>query len=82
MIYQYVTDTFPDRKLPPTTGVKNWYKVVDAPRGGEDGKPLKIRLDIWDTAGSETNLDIYRNFYTGSHAVIVVYAVDCYSSFK
>ena len=67
--------------LPPTTGVHNKYKTVDVPGGGKDGRPLKIKLDIWDTAGSEASKAITRNFYPGSHAVIVVYSVDYLGSF-
>ena len=69
-------------KMPPTTGVQNQYKTVDVPGGGKDGRPLKMKLDIWDTAGTESAQAIARNFYSGSHAVIVVYSVDSPNTFK
>ena len=69
-------------KMPPTTGVQNQYKTVDVPGGGKEGRPLKMKLDIWDTAGSDSMQALARNFYAGSHAVIVVYSVDSPMSFK
>ena len=82
MIHQYISGTFANNKLQPTTGVQNQYKMVDVPGGGKDGRPLKMKLDIWDTAGTESAQAIARNFYTGSHAVIVVYSVISQNSFK
>ncbi len=50
--------------------------------GGKDGRPQKIRLDIWDTCGVESMQGLARQFYPGSHAVIVVYSVNRGDSFK
>ena len=41
-----------------------------------------MKLDIWDTAGAESAQAITRNFYAGSHAVIVVYSVVSQNTFK
>ena len=41
-----------------------------------------MKLDIWDTAGQETFAQMNRNYYAGSNAVIIVYAVDSNNSFK
>ena len=41
-----------------------------------------MKLDIWDTAGQEVYGNMNRNYYAGSSAVIIVYAVDRLSSFK
>ena len=65
-----------------TTGVQNQYKTVDVPGGGKDGRPLKMKLDIWDTAGQESQQALARNFYSGSHAVIIVYSVVSPYTFK
>ena len=46
-----------------TTGVKNQYLTVDVPGGGQNGKPAKIKLDIWDTAGQESYLSINKMFF-------------------
>ena len=53
IIYQFLTESNSGKKtFTPTQNVKNHYKVVDIPPGDvQDGKPTKIKLDIWDTAG-------------------------------
>ena len=35
-----------------------------------------MKLDIWDTAGQDAFAQMNRNYYAGSHVVIIVYAVD------
>ena len=82
IIHQYINGTFSKTGMAPTTGVQNQYKTVDVPGGGVDGKPPKMRLDIWDTAGQESQQALARNFYSGSHAVIIVYGVDSPQTFK
>ena len=52
------------------------------PGGGVNGIPKQIKLDIWDTAGQEQFKSMVRNFYQGSHAVLIVYGVNSSSSFK
>ena len=51
IIHQYLKNSFVTGSTAPTIGVKNQFKVVDVPGGGQNGKPAKIKLDIWDTAG-------------------------------
>ncbi len=34
-------------------GVRGIYKMVDVKNGGRNGRPNKVKLDIWDTAGQE-----------------------------
>ncbi len=46
------------------------------------GRPLKIKLDIWDTAGEEAQAMLNQNFFHGAHAIIIVYAIDKPTSFK
>ena len=51
------------------------------PGGGKEGRPLKMRLDIWDTVGNER---ITRSSYTYkcTDAFVVVYSVVSLSSFR
>jgi len=43
--------------------VKNHYITVDVPNGGKNGRPSKIKLDIWDTAGDDSLKNIMKMFY-------------------
>ena len=80
IIHQYIINSF--TKQVPTVGVKNQYKIVDVPGGGQNGRPAKIKLDIWDTAGEAAQQAMNKNFLNGSHAIIIVYAIDLPSTFK
>ena len=83
IIHQYLKNSFiSGTAAAPTIGVKNQYKIVDVPGGGQNGKPAKIKLDIWDTAGEAAQQAITQNFYQGSYAVIVIYAIDMPTTFK
>ena len=53
LVHYFINGTLPRHRPPPTTGVQNQYKTVDVPDGGKDGRPLKMKLDIWDTSGTE-----------------------------
>ena len=41
-----------------------------------------MKLDIWDTAGQDAQNAMTRNFYQGSHIVLIVYGIDSASSFR
>ena len=41
-----------------------------------------MKLDIWDTAGQDEFKSMTRNYYAGSNAVIIVYAVNSYQTFQ
>ena len=82
IIHQYIMSGFQDKGHMPTTGVKNQYKTVDIPNGGQNGRPAKIKLDIWDTAGDDSMRNIMKTFYNGAAAVIIVYSVTSPTSFK
>ena len=82
IIHQFVTNSNKLGQLQATVGVKNQYKVVDVPGTVADGRPKKIKLDIWDTAGDPGTFQITQNFLHGAHAVIIVYAIDMPSTFK
>ena len=79
IIHSYIQNSGP---IQPTLGVQNQYKIVNVPGGGVNGIPKQIKLDIWDTAGQEQFKSMVRNFYQGSHAVLIVYGVNSSSSFK
>ena len=68
--------------FPATTGVKNYFRKVDVPGGGQNGKPAQIRLDLWDTAGGELYLDHNKVFFCRAHAVVFVYSINNARSFK
>ena len=51
IIFQYLAESAGKQKTTPTVAVKNHYKMVDVPDSGQVGKPRKLKLDIWDTAG-------------------------------
>lgn len=58
-----------------TIGINFIYKVVAI--GG-----VKLKLQIWDTAGQDKYKTITQSYYNGSNGVIVVYGVDSRSSFN
>lgn len=57
-----------------TIGINFIYKVVNV-----DG--VKLKLQIWDTAGQDKYKTITQSYYNGSNGVIVVYGVDNHASF-
>ncbi len=69
IIHQYINGTF-SRTHTMTTGVKNQPKVVELPN------KKQIQLDIWDTAGQDEYAAMNRNFFSGAHCVIIVFAID------
>jgi small GTP-binding protein len=58
-----------------TIGINFIYKVVLV-----DG--VRLKLQIWDTAGQDKYKTITQSYYNGSNGVIVVYGVDSRSSFN
>ena len=58
IIHQYIKDSH--KNLEPTIGVRNQYKEVDVPGGGQNGRPAKIRLNICDTAGEDAQRPMTR----------------------
>lgn len=82
IIHQYISNTFNKNEGKATIGVANQTKVVEVPDGGKNGIPSKMKLDVWDTAGQEEFAAMTRNYYAGSHAVAIVYAIDKITTFK
>ncbi|CAG7826130.1 unnamed protein product [Allacma fusca] len=59
----------------PTIGIDFKVRTVEL-----DGKRIKIQL--WDTAGSERFRTLTKSFYRGSHGLIIVYDITNKSSFE
>ena len=57
-----------------TIGINFVWSVVDI-----DG--LKIKLQIWDTAGQEKYKTITQNYYRNSHGAIISFSIDSRESF-
>lgn len=45
-------------------------------------KGKKVKMQIWDTAGSEAFRSIVSAYYRGANAVVLVYAIDDKFSFE
>lgn len=52
-----------------TIGINYTYKVANI-----DG--IKIKLQIWDTAGQDKYKTITQNYYKNSQGVLVVFSID------
>ena len=57
-----------------TVGINYTYKVANI-----DG--VKIKLQIWDTAGQDKYKTITQNYYKNSQGVLVVFSIDSKESF-
>jgi small GTP-binding protein len=53
-----------------TIGISYVYKVISV----ED---IKIKLQIWDTAGQDKYKTITKNYYRNAQGVLIVFALDC-----
>ncbi len=51
IIHRFVSNSLETFRAVGTIGVTNQFKIVDVPGVVQDGKPKKIKLDIWDTCG-------------------------------
>lgn len=58
-----------------TIGVDFKFKTMEI-------KGKKVKMQIWDTAGSETFRSIVSAYYRGANAVVLVYAIDDKFSFE
>ena len=79
IIKQFTQNTFEDY-VSATTIVSNFSKIVETAL--VNGKLTKFKLDIWDSPGEDTYRNIRKNFYQGSHLVVVVYDVTNPKSFR
>lgn len=74
LLLRFVDNVFSDNLLS-TIGVDFKFKTFDI-------KGKKIKMQIWDTAGSEAFRSIVSAYYRGAHAVVLVYAIDDKVSFE
>ncbi len=58
-----------------TIGINYTFKVADI-----DG--VKIKLQIWDTAGQDKYKTITQNYYRNSNGVLIVFGIDSRDSFN
>ncbi|CAL5978754.1 Rab2 [Hexamita inflata] len=62
-----------------TVGVEFGNKTIEIPK--EAGEPLKLKLQIWDTAGQEQFRSITRSYYRGAVGALLVYDITRRESF-
>jgi small GTP-binding protein len=58
-----------------TIGINYVFKIIAI-----DG--VKIKLQIWDTAGQDKYKTITQNYYRNSQGVLIVFAIDSRDSFN
>lgn len=78
IIHQFINNEFSKDAIA-TTAVKNQKRKFQMPPGS---KVKEIVMDVWDTAGQEEYQPMNRNFFAGSHCVILAFAVDRPSTFQ
>lgn len=57
-----------------TIGISHSWKVMEV-----DG--LRLKLNIWDTAGQEKYKTITRNYYKNSHGAVITFSINSRESF-
>lgn len=62
-----------------TIGVEFASKIVKV---GTQGRRRRIKLQLWDTAGTERFRSVSRSYYRGAAGAILVYDVSSYRSFQ
>ncbi|XP_053202631.1 ras-related protein Rab-18-B-like [Panonychus citri] len=74
LLLRFTDDTF-HNEVPATIGIdfKSAYITVDG---------VRVKLAIWDTAGSERFRSLTPSFYRGAHGAILVYDVTKRESFQ
>lgn len=74
LLLRFVDNVFSENLLS-TIGVDFKFKTFDI-------KGKKVKMQIWDTAGSEAFRSIVSAYYRGANAVVLVYAIDDKLSFQ
>lgn len=74
LLLRFVDNVFSDNLLS-TIGVDFKFKTLDI-------KGKKVKMQIWDTAGSQAFRSIVSAYYRGANAVVLVYAIDDKLSFQ
>ncbi|MES1903503.1 MAG: Rab GTPase ypt31, partial [Paramarteilia canceri] len=65
-----------------TIGVDFYTKIFSLTKKGDTDKEIRIKLQIWDTAGCERYNAITRNYYKKAKGVIVVYDITRQETFS
>lgn len=74
MIQRFINNTFEDKHLN-TIGVDFFMRACDIEKH-------HIKLQIWDTAGTEKYRSISSSYYRGSHAAFIVFDLTCRNTFE
>jgi small GTP-binding protein len=74
LLLRYSEGKFVDNYMM-TIGINYVYKIIAI-----DG--VKIKLQIWDTAGQDKYKTITQNYYRNSQGVLIVFAIDSRDSFN
>jgi small GTP-binding protein len=80
ILKRYFEDGFSHGTLS-TIGIDFKVKRIRVPNGTNGTNGSEYRIQVWDTAGLESNRCISTNFYRNSSGVILVYDVSDRSSF-
>jgi small GTP-binding protein len=73
MLLRYAEGKFVENYMM-TIGINYVFKVVEV-----DG--VKVKLQIWDTAGQDKYKTITQNYYRNSQGVLIVFGIDSLDSF-
>jgi len=74
LLLRFVDNIYSENLLS-TIGVDFKFKTLEI-------KGKKVKMQIWDTAGSEAFRSIVSAYYRGANAVVLVYAIDDKVSFQ
>lgn len=74
LLLRFVDNVYSENLLS-TIGVDFKFKTLEI-------KGKKVKMQIWDTAGSEAFRSIVSAYYRGANAVVLVYAIDDKLSFQ
>ncbi|XP_003745104.1 ras-related protein Rab-18 [Galendromus occidentalis] len=74
LLLRFVEDTF-DTQLTSTIGFDHKSKVITV-------FDNKVKLSLWDTAGSERFRTLTASYYRGAQGAVLVYDVTCRESFE
>ena len=75
LLERFSKDTFTESEQI-TIGVEFTTQHVQLKNG------VRVKLQLWDTAGAEQYRAITTGYYRGAHAVLLVYDISSLSSFK
>jgi small GTP-binding protein len=73
-LLRFTEDTFTDNHIS-TIGVDYKIKIINS-----DDKIVK--LQVWDTAGQDRFRSITKNYFRGSHGIILIYDITSLASFN